>query len=266
MRRRLWTAVTAATLVGLAGAALAAGEADGKAVYDSGCVACHGTGVLGAPKLGDTAAWRPRAAGGLAALVNSARAGRGAMPPKGGNSALSDAQLLGVVTYMVTQSGALPVAAPANKPVVVPAPAPASTVPSAKAAPPTPRVAAAVRPASAAPANAGASASAAPAAPAPAVAAPAVAAAVPVVPAAAAAVLPRVAAATNVNSFNRLLRPAQRNRPPAEDLIHDPGNDGTLALQAPLAAFNDLPRSNAGNRVDWVKSLAEGKIAPRADR
>jgi c(7)-type cytochrome triheme protein len=70
-----------------------------------------------------------------------------------------------------------------------------------------------------------------------------------------------------VNSFNRLLRaPGLRNRPPAEDGIHDPANDGTLALQPPLMAFNELTRSNAGNRVDWVKSLREGKIAPRADR
>ena len=37
-------------------------------------------------------------------------------------------------------------------------------------------------------------------------------------------------------------------------------------MQPPLAAFNDLARSNAGNRVDWVKSLRENRIAPRADR
>ena len=68
------------------------------------------------------------------------------------------------------------------------------------------------------------------------------------------------------NAFNRLLRPSQHNRPPAEDLIHDPGNDGTLALQPPLTAFNGMTRSNAGNRVDWVKALTDGKITPRADR
>ena len=59
---------------------------------------------------------------------------------------------------------------------------------------------------------------------------------------------------------------SRRNRPPAEDGIHDPANDGTLALQPPLTAFNELTRSNAGNRVDWVKSLRDGKINPRADR
>jgi c(7)-type cytochrome triheme protein len=84
--------------------------------------------------------------------------------------------------------------------------------------------------------------------------------------AAAPAAQPPAAGGPNVNAFNRLLRTAPRNRPPAEDLIHDPGNDGTLALQPPLVAFNDLVRSNAGNRVDWVKSLREGKITPRADR
>jgi c(7)-type cytochrome triheme protein len=80
------------------------------------------------------------------------------------------------------------------------------------------------------------------------------------------ALAPAASAPANANTFNRLLRPGQRNRPPTEDQIHDPGNDGTVALQAPLTAFNDLARSNAGNRVDWVKSLREGKISPRADR
>ena len=85
-------------------------------------------------------------------------------------------------------------------------------------------------------------------------------------PAVVAAALPAAVSPAGVNAFNRLLRPSQFNRPPAEDLIHDPSNDGTLALQPPLTAFTGLPRSSAGNRVDWVKSLAEGKIAPRADR
>jgi c(7)-type cytochrome triheme protein len=70
-----------------------------------------------------------------------------------------------------------------------------------------------------------------------------------------------------VNAFNRLLRPASRqNPPPAEDGIHDPANDGTLALQAPRAAFAALPRANAGNRVNWVAALAQKRIAPRWDK
>ena len=40
------------------GAALApAVSADGEAVYNSGCMACHMTGVAGAPKVGDVEAW-----------------------------------------------------------------------------------------------------------------------------------------------------------------------------------------------------------------
>jgi c(7)-type cytochrome triheme protein len=78
---------------------------------------------------------------------------------------------------------------------------------------------------------------------------------------------PAVATGGNVNPFNRLMRPAaKRNLPPPEDGIHDPANDGTHSLQPPLAAFTQLPKSNDGNRVDWVKSLNENAISPRFDR
>ena len=75
------------------------------------------------------------------------------------------------------------------------------------------------------------------------------------------------AAAADPNAFNRLL-PAQskRNPPPPEDGIHDPANDGTVALQTPREAFSALPKSRSGNYVDWVKSLDGGKITPRYDR
>ena len=67
------------------------------------------------------------------------------------------------------------------------------------------------------------------------------------------------------NSFNRLMkRPASApNAPPARDGIHDPSNPGTGLLQWPSAAFEGLPRSSDGNKVDWVKALEEGKIKPR---
>ena len=258
MTRRMLAAVAVSALAWFAGSAVAANAAEGKTLYEASCVGCHGTGILGAPKVGDAAAWKARLAGGLPALVASAKAGKGAMPPKGGNAALTDAQLLSVVTYMVAQSGGVPAAAAAPaQPAAAPAPqakaAPAAPAPAAAATPAT-------APAAAAPAPVAAAAPPRPAAPA-AAPAPSPAAAAPV-----AAVTPQAGAGGNVNSFNRLLRPTQRNLPPAEDQIHDPGNDGTHALQPPLTAFNSLPRSNAGNRVDWVKSLGEAKIAPRADR
>ena len=70
----------------------------------------------------------------------------------------------------------------------------------------------------------------------------------------------------SANSFNRLMAPkAPANLPPAEDGIHDPDNPGTHELQHPKDAFADLPKSEHGNHVDWVKAVDEGKITPRMD-
>ena len=67
--------------------------------------------------------------------------------------------------------------------------------------------------------------------------------------------------------FNRLLRkPKTWNPPPPEDGIHDPDNEGTYLLQPPKEAFKDMPKAISGNRVDWVKALNAGIIAPRYDR
>jgi cytochrome c5 len=85
------------------GKAAATGGA-GKDVFDKGCVACHGTGVAGAPKFGDKAAWAPRLAQGTNVLIAHAIQGKGAMPPKGGNPALSDADVKAAVDYMVAAS------------------------------------------------------------------------------------------------------------------------------------------------------------------
>lgn len=74
-------------------------------------------------------------------------------------------------------------------------------------------------------------------------------------------------AASEVNAFNRLLQaPGKRNLPPLEDGIHDTANESTVLLQAPLHAYAGLPKSNAGNQIDWVKAINEKKISPRADR
>ena len=79
----------------------AAGAGAGKATYDSACVACHGAGVAGAPKLGDKAAWAPRIKTGKKALYAAALAGKGAMPPKGGNTALPDEAVKAAVDYLL---------------------------------------------------------------------------------------------------------------------------------------------------------------------
>lgn len=74
-------------------------------------------------------------------------------------------------------------------------------------------------------------------------------------------------AAAQAMSFNRLMKPpAARNAPPAKDGIHDPDNDAVSLLQAPMEAFEKLPRSTGGNQVDWVKALADKQIRPRSDK
>jgi cytochrome c5 len=70
-------------------------------VYDRACVACHLAGVAGAPKFGDKAAWAPRIATGTDTLYTSALKGKGTMPPKGGQTALADADVKAAVDYMV---------------------------------------------------------------------------------------------------------------------------------------------------------------------
>ena len=78
----------------------------GEEVYNSACVACHATGVADAPKIGDAAAWEPRVAQGLEALVNSALNGKGAlMPPKGGRPDFSDDEVIAGLKYMLEETG-----------------------------------------------------------------------------------------------------------------------------------------------------------------
>ncbi|MFM2119457.1 MAG: hypothetical protein RL722_925 [Pseudomonadota bacterium] len=242
------------------------GAAAGKALYESGCSACHGTGVLGAPKFGDAAQWSPRAARGLDALVKSAIAGTAkGMPPKGGRADLSDAQIRATVEYMLGAAGLNKpaAAAPAAKPGATPAAAGGKPAASPAAANTTPAPAATAP--AVAPAAAPATVAAVSPAPAPA------AEAAPVLSANAQAAVraagPKPAPGAEVNAFNRLLKPVARfNRPAVESGIHDPANDMTLQLQPPQQAFAELAKSPAGNHVDWVKSLEAKSINPRWDR
>jgi cytochrome c5 len=73
---------------------------DGAAVYKAVCMACHGSGVAGAPKAGDKAAWAPRIATGMPALIKSVTSGKGAMPPKGGGADLTDEEMKSAVVHL----------------------------------------------------------------------------------------------------------------------------------------------------------------------
>ena len=80
----------------------------GEDVYNSACVACHGAGVAGAPKVGDAADWAPRIAQGMDTLYKNSIDGfqgdAGLMPPKGGFMNLSDDEVKAAVDYMVDKS------------------------------------------------------------------------------------------------------------------------------------------------------------------
>ncbi len=66
------------------------------------CTACHSAGLLGAPKIGDTAAWKERAdhQGGLDGILAKAITGINAMPPKGTCADCSDDDLKGAIKKM----------------------------------------------------------------------------------------------------------------------------------------------------------------------
>jgi cytochrome c5 len=87
------------------GAAAAAGSRSGEGLYKAACGACHDTGVANAPKTGDKGAWGPRLGVGLDVLTKTAKAGKNAMPPKGGSDA-SDEELTRAIVYMANKSGA----------------------------------------------------------------------------------------------------------------------------------------------------------------
>jgi len=81
---------------------------DGQQVYQASCVACHDAGIAGAPKLGDKGQWAKHIAKGLdtlyASAINGVQGGAGVMPAKGGNAALSNAEVKAAVDYIVAHS------------------------------------------------------------------------------------------------------------------------------------------------------------------
>ena len=77
----------------------------GENTYKQVCVACHGTGVLNAPKFGDKAKWAPLIAEGQVTLTAHAYVGVRGMPPKGGNPNLSIEAFSDALVYMVNNSG-----------------------------------------------------------------------------------------------------------------------------------------------------------------
>ena len=107
--------------------------AGGEQVFKAQCAACHATGVAGAPKLGDAAAWAARIQTGFDALVHSALKGKGAMAPQGGGD-FEDTEIARAVAYLANAAGGkFP---EPQKPAAAGAPAAGASAPVAAAAAP----------------------------------------------------------------------------------------------------------------------------------
>jgi len=87
----------AAALILVANGAMAEPDMD---KYNKSCAVCHATGAANAPKTGDAAAWEPRMAKGMEALVASVSNGMNAMPPKGMCFDCSDEDYMALIEYM----------------------------------------------------------------------------------------------------------------------------------------------------------------------
>ena len=115
-----------------------------EAVYTAVCAACHTSGLAGAPKITDTAAWGPRIQQGYDTLLKHAIEGIRAMPAKGGNPDLDDVEVARAVVYMANQSGAafkepaLPTVPAPGMPAVAALPVDVAATPAASSAIPRP--------------------------------------------------------------------------------------------------------------------------------
>jgi cytochrome c5 len=95
---------------GAPGAAAGGAPRAGEEIVKTVCGACHLSGVAGAPKIGDKAAWARNIKEGLNRMLAKAIKGitvKGAMvmPPRGGAADLSDFELARAIVYMANQSG-----------------------------------------------------------------------------------------------------------------------------------------------------------------
>jgi cytochrome c5 len=83
----------------------AAAPMSGEEVFKATCATCHQTGVAGAPKVGDKAAWAKLVKAPLSTLLKDAVNGIRAMPARGGNPSLSDLEMARAIVFMANQSG-----------------------------------------------------------------------------------------------------------------------------------------------------------------
>jgi len=77
------------------------GPRTAESIYGTFCVACHGTGVSGAPIKGNAEQWAPRIAQGMDIMTDHAIKGFNAMPPKGSCMDCSDEEIVATINHMI---------------------------------------------------------------------------------------------------------------------------------------------------------------------
>lgn len=77
---------------------------EGKRIYQQVCSICHEQGKLGAPQIGDKAAWAPRLQQNMDVMLQHVIEGYKAMPAKGACNACSNAEIIAATKYIVEES------------------------------------------------------------------------------------------------------------------------------------------------------------------
>ncbi|QSX33947.1 cytochrome c5 family protein [Shewanella avicenniae] len=95
MKKMCVIAVVAASLFSLSSYA-----ADGQAVYNKSCMFCHASGVGGAPRAHDEAAWKSLMDKGMPALLKSVKEGKGNMPANAMCSSCSEDDFKASIDFM----------------------------------------------------------------------------------------------------------------------------------------------------------------------
>ena len=98
------TTTGAATPAAADTAAPVAAARSGETIYSTACVACHSTGVGGAPKMGAAADWAPRIAQGEAMMLEHSMKGLRAMPPMGTCMNCSEDEMKLAIEHMLANS------------------------------------------------------------------------------------------------------------------------------------------------------------------
>jgi cytochrome c5 len=90
----------------LAPVAVAGVERTGAEIVQAACAACHVSGMLNAPMIGNKEQWAPRIALGYETLTKHAIEGIRSMPARGGNADLTDDEVASAVAEMANGAGA----------------------------------------------------------------------------------------------------------------------------------------------------------------